>query len=65
MTSLPEQLGEIGGLNEGLTTIFMLILSSFQANSFLVDSIKRMFLVGKTVKINETIQRYENDLSLF
>ena len=50
VTSLPSLFGEIGGLNDFFALIIMLLLSNFQANSFLLKSIKDLFLTSKSEK---------------
>ena len=45
--SLPELFGEIGGLNDFITLTLVLILSSFRANAYLMDTINKLFLIGR------------------
>lgn len=52
VTSLPSLFGEIGGLYDFFALIIMLMINNFQANSFFVDSIKRLFLMNMSVKVN-------------
>ena len=47
VTSLASLFGELGGLNDFFGSFIVLIISSYQANSFLVDSIKRLFLMNE------------------
>ena len=47
VTSLASLFGELGGLNDFFASFIVIIISSFQANAFLVDSIKRLFLMNK------------------
>ena len=48
VTSLPSLFGEIGGLNDFFAAFILIIISSFQAKSFTIDSVKRLFLMNKT-----------------
>ena len=45
--SLASLFGELGGLNDFFGSFIVLIISSYQSNSFLVDSIKRLFLMNE------------------
>ena len=45
--SLPSLFGEIGGLNDFFASFVMFLIGGFQANSFILDSIKRLFLIDK------------------
>ena len=47
VTSLPSLFGEIGGLNDFFASFVIFIISNFQANSFAIDSFKRLFLINK------------------
>ena len=49
VTSLPSLFGEIGGLNDFFASFVVFIISGFQANSFILDSVKRLFLQGEKV----------------
>ena len=50
VTSLPSLFGEIGGLYDFFALFILLFISSFQANSFLVNLIKDLFLTNKSGK---------------
>ena len=63
VTSLPSLFGEIGGLNDFFAAAILLFISVFQANLFLVDSIKRLFLVGKTSKRSSNAKQSFKDFS--
>ena len=52
VTSLPSLFGEIGGLNDFFASFIVFIISGFQANSFILDSIKRLFLIKQDDKGN-------------
>ena len=47
VTSLPSLFGEIGGLNDFFASFVVFIISGYQANSFILDSIKRLFLINQ------------------
>ena len=50
VNSLPSLFGELGGLNEIFVSTIVLIISGFQANSFLHHSIKSLFMVNYNEK---------------
>ena len=45
VNSLPSLFGELGGLNEIFASAIVIIISGFQSNSFLYDSIKSLFMI--------------------
>ena len=46
VNSLPSLFGELGGLNEIFASAIVIIISGFQANSFVYDSIKSLFMIN-------------------
>ena len=50
VNSLPSLFGELGGLNEIFASTIMILISGFQANSFLQNSIKSLFLMNLSEK---------------
>ena len=50
VNSLPSLFGELGGLNEIFASTIMIIISGFQANSFLHDTIKSLFMINLSDK---------------
>ena len=50
VNSLPSLFGELGGLNEIFASAIVIILSGYQANAFLHNSIRSLFMVNLSEK---------------
>ncbi len=47
VNSLPSLFGEVGGLNDLLATLVLLLIGMFQANAFIFDLATTFFKIGK------------------
>ena len=57
VNSLPSLFGELGGLNEIFVKTIIIIISGFQANSFLHNSIKNLFMINLNEKSGKDNER--------
>ena len=54
VNSFPSLFGEVGGINELLATLVLLLIGMFQANAFIFDQASTFFKAGN--KINKKVK---------
>ena len=62
VNSFPSLFGEVGGINELLATLVLLLIGMFQANAFIFDQASTFFKTGNNINNKSKAEKFPADV---